>query len=183
MKTKSRLSGCVLTACCDLTSNLGGLQGLPAVCSAPGGLRRGLPQRGGWIWGLPLLPSLLAALFLPGHRTEPGNDAARSSSSRSSSSESIVDARQWHGAVWTRVATWPGCAPRGHKATLPAAEIYSSFLPVPGRSPGSPGELDGGAQCCSPSHLPHGRAAAVHGHVVKHRERIETSVWGCNPAL
>lgn len=71
-------------------------------------------------------PPIIAAVpFLPGHKTEPGNDAARSSSSRSD-----IEARQWHSAPWTWVAVQPGWAPCGLKATLPAAEIYSSFFRV-----------------------------------------------------
>lgn len=84
-------------------------------------IRRGCPRCSGWMWGLPHLPSLLLSHF----RTEPGNDAARSSSSRSD-----IEARQWHSAPWTWVAVQPGWAPCGLKATLPAAEIYSSFFCV-----------------------------------------------------
>lgn len=166
-----------MTACHDLMCDLGGLQGLPAACSAPGGLQRGSSRCGGWMGGLPLLLSLPAAPFLLGHRTEPGNDVAQSSSSKSS-----IDTRQWHGAPWTRATTQPGWAHCGHKATLPAAEIYSSFFHAAGRSPGSPWELDDVGQCCSLSHLQHGCAAAAYGHVVKHRERMGTCVWGCSPA-
>lgn len=159
-KTKSRLSDCTMTTCRDLMSDLGGLQGLPAARSAPGGLQRGCPRCGGWIWRLLLLPSLPAAPFVLGGLAMMQHEAAAPKAASMPGSRMA-----WLGSLWAQ----------SHSA--------GSLFPAAGKSPGSPWELDDGGRCCSPSHLQHGCAATVHGHVVKRRERMGTCVLGCNPAL